>query len=348
MEQTLNIYNFKEINNNNIKNSIINIIYQELNMYNYRYQLLDSKNIDVLKKETFYITPHIIGTNCWIVYYSIANVKYHVILYKKDLKQMKNQININFLKVFTFDYFNKTGIYNDLYNLTILEGKFIPEEINNPKPIFLIQDMLIYSGQKILTKNIPDKIKLIEQLLPILNNGLDNKFSIKLSGIYIYDQIGDLIFNKIKNSKFKINGLIFLPEKSGRNIIYLNDNEFMMLRNGTPNEFVCKEYSSLSVPSIPLQMSHKNKLDKHLINDFVLRKTNITDVFEIYKYEIKEKIYTNLTNNNYIGIAHVPDMKTSHYCKMLGDKYEIFVNKCNYNYKFRKWSVIIEPNKINN
>jgi hypothetical protein len=338
MEQTLQACNFKEITNNNIKNNIISLIYQELTINNFRYQLLDSKNIDSLKKEIFYITPHIVGTNCWIIYYEGPNMpRNQYIIYKKDLKSFKNQIELRNFKMYTFNFINKLA--NNLYPLTIFEGKIITN--NFMKPTFLIQDMFIYNGIQVLTKNLPDKIKLIEGLLPSLNDGLEQNFIIKLSGIYTYEQIGDLIFNKIKKSQMKINGIIFLPEKSGRTFLYINDSEFNQLRNNVPSEYVCKEYSSLSVPSIPLQMSHKMQLDNHLINDFVLRRTNIADVFEIYKYEFKEKIFLNLTKDRYVGICHIPDIKTSHYCKTMGDTNEIFVNKCNYNYKFKKWSPII-------
>jgi len=341
MEISLNLYNFVENTNNNIKNSIISLIYQELNINSFRYQMLDHKSLDVIKKETSYITPHIIGSNCWIIFCELSNVKYQAIIYKRDLKQHRNQMVVNQFKLFTFQISQELN--NNLYPLTVFDGKFIINNIDNVNKLaFLIQDMYIYGGEKMLNKNLPDKVKMIEQILPSLNNGLDQNFSIKLCGIYTFEQMGDLIFNKIKKSKLKINGFIFLPEKSGKTYLFINDNDFNLLRNNTPNELVCKKYSSLSVPSIPLQMSHKNQLDVHLIDDFVLRKTNIADVFEIYKYNTNEtKLYLNIDRNNYVGICHIPDIKTSHYCKMMGDKHEIFVNKCNYNYKFKKWTPII-------
>ena len=345
MDKILHTYNFSENFNNTIKNSIINAIYQELNINNFRYDMLDYNMMDLLKKDTYYITPHIIGSNCWIIYIEIKSVEYQVILYKKDLKPYRNQMNVNYIKIYNIEYVNKpnNNTIKSLYPLTILEGKFIlnSNDIIN-KPSFLIHDMYIYNGQKILTKNLPDKVKLIESLLPQMNTGLDPKFNIKLAGIYTYEQMGDLVFNKIRASKLKINGLIFLPEKSGKIYLYINDNDFNMLKNGSPSEQICKEYSSLSIPSIPLQMSVNNQLDKHLIDYFVFRKTNIADVFELYKYINKEKTYLNLTNENYIGICHIPNIKASHYCKSMSDKHDIFVNKCNYNYKYKKWTVIID------
>lgn len=342
MELTLDLYGFVENANNNVKNSIISLIYQELNINNYKYQLLDHKSLDLVKHETSYITPHIVGVNCWIIFCEISKIKYQCIIYKKDLKTYKNQININALKIYSFQIMHQTN--NNLFPLTVLDGRFIINTIDGLNKLsYLIQDMYIYGGEKIINKKLQDKVPIIEKILPVINNGLDQKFTIKLCGIYTFEQMGDLIFNKIKKSKLKINGIIFLPEKSGKTYIFVNDNDFNLLRNNTPNEFICKEYSSLSIPSIPLQMSVKNQLDTHLIDDFVIRKTKIADVFEIYKYVCKEetKLYLNIDRENYIGICHIPDIKTSQYCKMMGDKHEIFINKCNYNYRFKKWTPIM-------
>ena len=45
--------------------------------------------------------------------------------------------------------------------------------------------MYIYGGEKILTKKLPDKVRLIEQILPTLNDGLDHlKFNICSAPFY--------------------------------------------------------------------------------------------------------------------------------------------------------------------
>ena len=38
-----------------------------------------------------------------------------------------------------------------------------------------------------------------------------SNFNVKLIKLYKYNDMNDLIYNKIRNSDFKINGLIFLP-----------------------------------------------------------------------------------------------------------------------------------------
>jgi len=337
--ENLNLYNFKEVIQNDVKNIVLNIIYQKLNINNFRYQLLDQKNMDILKSETFFITPHIIGLSCWIIFIEIANIKYQYIILKKDLKQYRNQINFLTFKLYTFNCDQNTNA--KLYPLTVFDGRFI----NNGKGLtYIIQDMYIYApNNNILIIPLNEKYKIIEQLLHSLNKNLDNNFDIKLCGLYTYDMLGDLIFNKIKNSKFKINGFIFLPNLSGKTIIYVNDIDFNTLRV-TPMEQISKKYNTLSIPNIPLKMNNINHLDTQLINEFVIRKTNISDVFEIYKYINKtdNKLYLNVEKDNYIGICHIPDIKTSHYCKIKGNQYDIFLNKCIYNNKFKKWCPVIE------
>ena len=43
--------------------------------------------------------------------------------------------------------------------------------------------------------------------------------------------MSDLVYNKIRNSDFKINGITFLPIRSNRVYIYINDTEFENIKN---------------------------------------------------------------------------------------------------------------------
>jgi hypothetical protein len=122
--------------------------------------------------------------------------------------------------------------------------------------------------------------------------------------------------------------------------------DITIYRNNTPNEIICREYTSLSVPAIPIQMSVTNQLDETLNKEFILKKTDISDVFEVYNILNKEKIYLNIKKDNKVGICAIPNIKTSHYCKMMGDKYEIFINDCTYNTKFKKWMPLINDTEF--
>lgn len=333
------ISSFNEITNITIKSLILDTIYQELHLSNFRYQLLDNyKSLDVLKKEQLFVTPHIMGVNSIIIFLEHNKKRYQAIIAKKDLKFSKNQININTLKIYNF--WIKHDDCNKFFPLSIFDGKFI---LNENNLTYLIHDCYLFNGEKILTKNICDKISLINNFLPILNQNIDtSKFDIKMCAIYDINSISDLIFNKIKNSKLKINGLIFIPERSGKTYIYINDREFGSLRNNLYDGLIDKKFDHLTVPTVPINMSISNYHEPNMIQEFVIKKTNLTDVFELYHYENQDKIYLNIVPDNRVGIAHIPDIKTSQYCKKNGLEKEIFIQKCIFNNKFKKWIPICE------
>jgi hypothetical protein len=334
------ISNFCEITNITIKNAFLSAIYNYINLSNIRYQLLDSlKSLDVLKKEQLYVTPHIMGVNCLIVFMEYDGKKCQAIINKKDLKHYQNQVNVQTIKMYNFWYNHRYA--NDLYPLSIFDGKFI---LNENNLTYLILDYYVLNGNKMLTKNIINKLDIMNNLLPTINSGLDKEktnFDIKMSGIYALDQLGDLVFNKIKNSKLKINGLIFLPERSGKTYIFINDIEFSQLRSNVLNTNISQKYVSLSVPAIPLKFSVKNQIDENVKETFVFKKTNVSDVYELYLHNDTNKIYLNIIPENKIGIAHIPDIKTSHYFKLLSNEKELFTNDCVFNEKFKKWMPII-------
>ena len=328
------INSFNEITNVRTKNLILDTIYRELNLSNFRYQLLDNyKSLDVLKKEHFYITSHIMGVNCIIIFIESDGKKYQAIINKKDLKYQKNQIDVNRIKLYNF--WVEHNNCNKFFPLSIFDGKFI---LNENNLTYLIHDCYIFNGEKILTKNLCDKIALITNFLPTINKSIDTtKFDIKICAYYDINLIGEVIFKKIKNSKLKINGIIFMPERSGKTYIYINDAEFTQLRSNTNNDLVIKKYDHLTIPIIPINMSITNNNEPTMIKEFIIKKTNLTDVFELYHYENNDKIYLNITPENRIGIAHIPDIKTSQHCKKLSMTNDIFVHKCIFNNKFKKW-----------
>lgn len=355
--QTLNkMTTLKEITNIEIKTRLLTMIYEKLSIASFKYQLLDDiTSFEILKKENIYhITPHIMGINCWLIFFENAGKRYQCIIHKKDLKHHMNQLNINNITIYTF-WFNHQNAKNisALYPLTIFDGKFIINTQNNLT--YNITDMYIYGGNLSLSDNLPNKISKIENILQtiiiphMIEHNEKKNFDIKIASIYKTEQIGDLIFNKIKASKLKINGLIFLPIKSGKTYIYINDSAFTSLRTQyteTSLDQDIKKCISLSIPAIPLHMSSTNDkfIDKQLVNEFIFKKTNISDVFELYKCINKEHLYLNIDKNNKIGIAYIPDISTSHMCKKLADEKEIFLHKCVFNVKFNKWMPISQDN----
>jgi hypothetical protein len=73
--QVLNLGYFKSklITDIKFKNHIVNFIYSNINVYNFRYKIVDSVDIlDNIKinKENFYVVPHFQGHNFYVIFTS--------------------------------------------------------------------------------------------------------------------------------------------------------------------------------------------------------------------------------------------------------------------------------------
>ena len=140
-------------------------------------------------------------------------------------------INDSKIKIYALDYTDENLL--ESYNETIIDGKLV---FKKEEKIFLINDVLYYRSQKYLTFKLEDKFKNIDNEINELNTILDNNFMIKFIRLYKYSEMNDLVFNKIRNSDFKINGLIFWPTITGKHYIYINDQEFEKLK--TSNDYI--------------------------------------------------------------------------------------------------------------
>jgi hypothetical protein len=345
---------FEVVTNKRTVDAIINILYDNLTIGLYGYKMFEPGNctecLDIAIRDNYLVTPHIMGINCWMIFVEIDNVKHQVFINKRDLKHLKKQIDYNTLKIYTFKF--AASQTDKLFPLTVFSGKFIHHDGNL---VYNIMDVYFSKGISYLQMKLPEKMaKLNEKdtangttLLEYINNNLlqpvNQSMTIKMSSLYDMRQLGDLVFNKIKQSKLKINGLIFMPQLSGKIFIYINDDEFTALKTSNGQESYTKEYVHLSIPAIPLQFRNELQLDGQFENTFVLRKTKIADVFEIYNHLYQApRLYMNIYDGNKVGIAHIPNINTSYYCKKKGDQLELFVNKCIYNVQFKKWQPIIE------
>lgn len=345
--QTANkLYKLKELTNIYIKEYIISLIYSNLNVSTFKYQLIDDNtSLSMFSNDTYYLTQHIMGINCWIIFYEYESKRYQCIINKKDLKYNQSQIDIANLKIYTFWFNQKTlSNINTIYPLTILDGKFIVNTASSNILTYLISDIYIRGGTICLTENIIDKLKMFNNVLQTsIIPAMSSDFEIKIIDIFKINQIGDLIFNNIKSNKLKINGLVFLPIKSGKTYIYINDLEFSNLRNNytlSSIDIAIQQCLHLSVPAIPINMSVEQQLDTQLSNNFILKKTNISDVYELYKLIDPTTLYLNIKKTNKIGIACVLDIKTSHLLKHYSNENDIFIHKCIFNEKFNKWMPI--------
>ena len=180
--------------------------------------------------------------------------------------------------------------------------------------------MYYYNNKNYLIKKLNKKKNIINDLIDYLNNIVIGEIYIKLVTLYNTEDIADLVYLKIKNNEFKINGIIFWPSICGKQYIYINDNEFEKIKLGT--DIYAISYGQ------NIQIENQNIFEKQ---NFIIQKTGKIDVYEVFDIN-KIKRY---------GIACVPDIKTSHY---LYDKFlncDQLIFQCEFNDKFKKWCPIV-------
>lgn len=283
--------------NKNLNFSILEKLYNCINLSKCYYQILnDNIHLNELKKSEYNVTYHVQGFNYIMFLTTINNKPFHCLISKRELKIYLTQNNLNEIKIYTFNM-KTSNMY--LYFNTVFDGKIIKNDST-----FLISDCYYLNGEDMHAIELKTKFNIINNIL----NDLEINFNLKLVTLYKYSDIPKLIFENMKNINFKINGLIFLPNYSGKFYIYVNDTEFENIKNNN---------------QIQININTNSECD------FFIKKTKIPDVYELF--------FDNSYGNVKEGIAHIPNMVTSKYCKELLKNQDMVKIKCVKSVKFNKW-----------
>ena len=303
--------------NNELKNELLEYIYLNIDLYQFRYSILRTiEHAQQLTHQQFYITPHFHGYNYLIVFKKLTdNIVGIYLVYRIDLKFKKNEIKLSDIKIYKLNC-GKGQDINHMDN-TIIDGKLI---FKKEQKLFLISDIYYYCGVKLLNMKIIDKFEKYNSEINLLNQILIEYFESKIIRIYKYSDMNDLVYNRIKNSDFKINGLVFIPQRSNRIFIYINDEEFENIKT-SPNLDIKNTVSNIKLPS-------NINLDERTL---LLQKTLNVDVYEVFTLD---KLFR-------FGICHVPNIELSHKLRTHFETNIQLITKCIYDNKFSKWKPLI-------
>jgi hypothetical protein len=131
--------------------------------------------------------------------------------------------------------------------------------------------------------------------------------------------MSDLVYNKIRNSDFKINGIVFLPNRSWIIYIYINDYEFDSIKN-SPNLEVIHNVTNVK---IPLNCNLQKR-------ELLLQKTQIVDVYEVFTIDKTIRF----------GVCAVPNMHLSFKLREYFNTKDQMITECEFDNKFSKWKPI--------
>lgn len=307
---------------NDIKTKIIDYLFNTINLSKLRYGILDSiQKLKFLQENEHYITPNYKGLNYFLVFTLIMGKQYVVLINRKKLSYHRNQIDIKTSFIVKIQVNTNSNIFTG----TIFDGKIIQKD---NKYHFLIHDCFCIMGKKVLDMDMEQKILYLNDIinLNLSSNTCDN-FSFKLNKLYKYNDLPDLIQNIIPSCGIDSNGIIFYPKQSGNSVIHIEKKiEKINIESNQSDTIEAKSYDLIFnfTEFLKSRVYSYEKENKHKV--LLISKTLIPDVYELYNKKEEGKI----------GIAHIPNLKISHYCVNNIINPYTKVN-CVYNSEFDKW-----------
>ena len=296
----LGYFKSKLITDVKLKNFIINMIYANINVYNFRYKIIDSNDIlDNIKKnkENYYLAPHFQGYNFFVIFTKFNDLNTCVLIDKKNIKYKKEQINLREVNMYQLNVKSNPSIFKN----TIIDGRIIRKNDDN---LFLIQDCFLLENDKLLTERMESKLETVDKYLT--EKFFDNNLKMHVLKLYKVDQINE-IAEKMKTTEYIINGFLFLPSRSGLSFIYVNNHEVESLKNELPKSL--------------------KKYDKDV---FLIKKTLMREVFDVIDIDSEKRL----------GISYIPDIKMSHLMRQLFKDKIFLKMKCKFNDKFKKYEPV--------
>lgn len=307
-----------EFLDSNLYSQVLEKIYSLIDFQKIRYQLINNRvYLDDIKASVHHITPHFQGYNFLMGFVKINGINTNLLVFK-NLKYKREQNSSQDIKIYKFGI---NGLLSDFTYTglgTWFDGKLIQSGPN--KSSYIIHDMYMCEGKSVQNLDLQTKLNRVDILLNKFRPDNSHNFDCKVCRLYKFTELPDLVFNRIKSTDLKINGIMFLPEITGKYYIYTNETEFDEIKSsGSGQITITKKSSSTSASEV----------------EFYMKKTSTPDVYELYEVDGSESTQTHSLVKE--GIAHIPNMSTSHYFRnIFRDKNMVKVN-CIKSEKFNKW-----------
>ena len=321
------------------KKYILDIIGKyDINIQNKYANILNEKNIKFLKLNPHLITIKTGGSNYYLFLTRINDVNCCFFIDRK-IKQ-----GYTYPRVISVKYRFDNSVFND----TLIDGELVKDKNNNW--MFLINDLLIFKGEKLKCNIISKYNKLYKMLTD--NYVYDENFDIcplMVKKIFTYKEYDTLITQFIPSLTYQIRGLYF-------NTLNTKHANFLFLSQNNNNKKIVKQ----SIRKKPQKNTHnidenvdvikpsKNniyKADKTLDDVtkyvFELRKTTKPEIYDLYGLKNGEKIK--------YSVAHVPGLRASKKIKLFFKNTETPVVECLFIEKFKKYEPIkLSENSLSN
>lgn len=290
----------------NLQNKALEKLYSSCVYANTRYEMLKTnEQLANIKESKPYISVQFQGIAYVIFFCTIENTKYSLLISKKELKDTNSKNKSNEIKMFQMFV---PYIDEKYYEGTVLDGKVIRND--NMKDLAFIVHGLY--GKYFDELTFEQKLEIFKKdIYSKLNRNSPIQFT--ATKLYFHDQLPELLFQKVHQSNKKVIGLMFFSKTlSEPYYVYTDENEFMLLKENKP---------------LPITKLYNNSM-----TEFLMKSSNTTDVYYLY----------DINDNTDVGLAHIPDIETSHYFAQIFKNEHTIKTKCLKSEKFNKWIPICD------
>jgi hypothetical protein len=278
---------------------IITKLYEILINNKFRYiRITNKQDLTYIKQNNYLVAPNFSGKEALFFFCKINATYYNVIIFKEELRENLETLNFNYIQIYKL----KISIPKSYYNGTLFDGTVFNK---NKSTYFIINDLVIYNGQ-LIDDTLTNKQNILNKLLNHLNK--NNTFNVVINKFNPISEIEELYYDRIKNSEFDINGMIFIDPNKNNQIFNIYSNDI----------------HTKSITAI-----------------FNMKKYTLTDVYIL-------ECLDNDQNLIKWGIARIPNMKKSLYYQNVFKNKDNLTVKCIYNLKFNKWEPVDILNKNTN
>lgn len=303
------------------KSKIIDYLYSKLDLSKYRYIILNNiQKLKFLQENEHYVSPNFKGYNYLLMMLTINNKYYCIAIDRKKLSYHKSQLDMKTINIVQLNL----KLPESIFRGTIFDGKLINTK---NEYIFLIQDCYYLMGNKILDMEMLNKMTHLDTILKthFKKNDITN-FNIKLNTLYRYDDLENLIKN-LPTLSIQTHGIVFFPKLSNINVIHVEKKIEKIEINSSNTEVIDNKSYHIIYDFVNFLKSRNYSYEKNGKTSILwLSRTTIPDVYDISETD----------NGDKLGIALIPNLKTSQMCdELINDKPVKF--NCIHSNKFKKW-----------
>jgi hypothetical protein len=305
------------------KSKVVDWLYSKLDLSKHRYVILNNvMKLKSLQEDIHYVSPNFKGYNYLLLMLTLESKHYCVAIDRKKLSYHKSQLDMKTIQIMRI-HMNTTDA---IFRGTIFDGKLIQ---TNNKYIFLIQDCFYLMGNKILDMEMKQKMTHIDSIMKthFISNVKPycSNFEFKLNRLHTYDELEGMI-KTMPTISIDTNGIIFYPPKSGITILHI-EKKVEKVEISSNSEMIEQKSYNIIVDFVNFIKSRNYSYESGSnMKQLWLTRTMIPDVYDISEKEDGDKM----------GIAMIPNLKTSHMCELLIQDNPVRFN-CVYNNKFKKW-----------